>query len=82
MNFLDRCIAGLADPASIDDEIDRWHDGGGDDTSLHTYLGLTWEEWCLFVARTMPWATKKSHEVVDEIIKARAQAAKGDGDED
>lgn len=34
----------------IDDEIDTWHSlprGGG--TSLHLYLGMTWEEYSRFV---------------------------------
>lgn len=30
---------------NIDDLIDAWHDGAGEDQALHEYLGWTWEQY-------------------------------------
>lgn len=51
MSFMDDALAGkLQDPlADIDDYIDQWHDGGGFDQHLHTWLGLIWEEYAAWV---------------------------------
>ena len=51
--FIDAALRGqIADP---DEEIDRyiavWHDLPGDQPSLHDWLGMTWEEYSLFVER-------------------------------
>lgn len=48
--FIERCISGDAFLDEIDDYIDAWHD---DDTlenvELHEYLGMTWQEYSLWV---------------------------------
>ncbi len=80
MTFVERCIAGLAAPADIDNEIDRWHDGQAD-TPLHTYLGFTWDEWCLFLVASIHWASDVTHGIVDKIIQARTLAGEEGGDE-
>ncbi len=50
MTFLDDVHAGRIHPDRIDDYIDRWHDEPSPfGPKLHTYLGLTWEQyktWC------------------------------------
>jgi len=34
---------------NIDDCIDLWHCGAAGDQPLHEYLGMTWEEYALWV---------------------------------
>ena len=47
-NFITDCIEGDALLTEIDDYIDQWH--GGDTTiPLHTFLGMTQNEYELFV---------------------------------
>jgi len=49
--FMDRVLAGeVLDLREIDDEIARWHRGSSTAT-LHESLGLTWQEYQLFVER-------------------------------
>ena len=37
---------------ALDDEVDAWHDGrAGMGLSLHEHLGMTWEEYALYVER-------------------------------
>ena len=48
--FIDKCLSGDAFLDEIDDYIDAWHDEAtSDEIELHTYLGMTWEEYCLWV---------------------------------
>jgi len=48
--FIDKCLDGDALLDEIDDHIDAWHDEStSDEIELHTYLGMTWEEYSLWV---------------------------------
>ena len=53
----------LAD--KMDDEIDRWHTSAppGSPAPLHEFLGLTWQEYKVWVMQTMP---------LEAILRARA----------
>lgn len=44
--FVDRCLAGEAQPDDIDDWVTAWHNSapGSEDLSLYEYLGFTQEE--------------------------------------
>ncbi len=33
----------------LDDLIDEWHESPEDGTSLHEFLGMTWEEYAIWV---------------------------------
>ncbi len=49
MKFIDACVQGLINTDAVDDHIDSWHcDYLGDDTLIE-YLGMTEEEYGLFV---------------------------------
>jgi len=47
--FLDLCLIGEAELDAIDDFIENWHNSV-QVNQLHDYLGMTWEEYCLWVA--------------------------------
>lgn len=50
-SFIDKCISGDALLDEIDDYIDVWHDDSApEDIELHDYLGMTWQEYSLWVA--------------------------------
>ena len=50
--FVDLCLDGRATLDDIDDFVDRWHEAGDDEErELHEYLGLTWDEYALWVER-------------------------------
>lgn len=49
--FLERCLAGEAFLDEIDEYVDHWHDGGGFGTSLPQFLGMTFEEYALWVEK-------------------------------
>jgi hypothetical protein len=36
-------------PQSLDDLVDRWHEGDGEGVELHEYLGMSWDEYCKWV---------------------------------
>jgi hypothetical protein len=45
-SFIQLCIEGKAKPEQINDWIDKWHEPlVAIPLSLHTYLGMTWEEY-------------------------------------
>jgi hypothetical protein len=46
--FMDRLLAGEALLDEIDDYVAEWHDGPSSE-ELHAHLGLTWEEYALWV---------------------------------
>ena len=62
MNFIDMCLSGEILADEIDDFVDRWHDEQTEETELHEYLGMPWEEYSL-------WATKPS--LLSSILAAR-----------
>lgn len=47
--FISRAVRGEVMPDEIDDYIDYWHDMDNSE-ELHDFLGLTFEEYSLFVA--------------------------------
>ena len=49
MNFRQRFMYGLCDFDAIDDDVEDWHESTECDCELHEYLGLTNEEYSLFV---------------------------------
>lgn len=49
MNFRQRFMYGLCDFDAIDDDIADWHESTENECELHEYLGLTDEEYSLFV---------------------------------
>jgi len=49
-SFIERCISGDAFLDEIDDYVDIWHDDStSEDVELHEYLGMTWQEYSLWV---------------------------------
>lgn len=62
-NFIEAVLKGrVSDLDEIDDWVDAWHNGEGQNLELYQYLGMTHEEYCI-------WAPHPSKLV--EIIKAR-----------
>ncbi len=49
MNFRQRFMYGLCDFDAIDDDIADWHESTESECELHEHLGLTWEDYSLFV---------------------------------
>jgi hypothetical protein len=47
--FIDLALNGSVLADDIDDFIDNWHDNDSGET-LHDYLGLTWQEYSLWVS--------------------------------
>lgn len=50
-NFIDLCLAGHALADDIDQFVDRWHDGQGPGMELHDFLGMSFDEYSLWVER-------------------------------
>ena len=48
--FISACLAGNAFAEEIDDFVDAWHDGN-DSRDLNEYLGMTKEEYAVWVER-------------------------------
>ena len=62
-SFFELYCSGKALPEDIDDFIDLWHKGkAGEGLSLHEYLGMTWEEYSIWV---------QSADALPRILKAR-----------
>ncbi len=61
--FVDLCVMGQYHIEDIDDFIDEWHEGKGNE-DLHEFLGMSWEEYALWVSN--PY-------VLPDIIKARKE---------
>lgn len=49
--FVDLCLVGKIVQDEIDDFIDRWHEGEGQGHPLHDFLGMTKEEYNLWVEK-------------------------------
>jgi len=48
--FIQQCLGGKAKLEDINDWVDAWHDPNVIiPLSLHVYLGMTWEEYSLWV---------------------------------
>jgi hypothetical protein len=63
-SFIDKCICGDAFLDEIDDYIDSWHDDASENIELHEYLGMTVQEYSL-------WMTTPS--ILAFIVDARRQ---------
>jgi hypothetical protein len=73
----------------IDDFVEAWHQAGGFGQELHDYLGLTWNEYALWVERPSTLrAIIASHELdepLEELLERsdeHAVAARGLAPED
>jgi hypothetical protein len=49
--FIDLCLSGEVVMDEIDDLVDEWHQDGGSTESLHAFLGMTAEEYALWVEK-------------------------------
>lgn len=58
MNFKQRFMYGLCDFNAIDDDIEDWHESTECECELHEYLGLTWEDYSLFVANSAEFESR------------------------
>ncbi len=47
--FIEECLSGNASLEEIDDYISMWHEDENNELELHEYLGLTLEEYSLWV---------------------------------
>jgi hypothetical protein len=79
MDFVTACVKGRSYLQKIDDYIDMWHDGkAGADRELHDFLGMTPEEYALWVERpeVLPFiiiAHRSGKSVQDVILEAEHQ---------
>lgn len=48
MKFMEACISGDALLEEIEDYVDEWHEGDSEE-GLHEYLGMTEEEYAIWV---------------------------------
>ena len=65
--FVEKITKGLN--VDIDDEIEIWHESDSD-LELHEWLGLTWEEYCLF---------GKNPDALEKILEDRSTHLKESG---
>ncbi|MGW7141139.1 hypothetical protein [Streptomyces xanthophaeus] len=49
--FVEDALAGNVGLGDIDSYIDAWHDAEDDDLELHEFLGMTWDEYRLWVEK-------------------------------
>jgi len=49
LNYKDAVLGGLCNADDIEDYISEWHNGAGEGQALHEYLGLTEQEYALFL---------------------------------
>lgn len=48
--FIEKCLRGDESPEDIDDYVDQWHEGAFDQP-LHTFLGMTPQEYSAWLTR-------------------------------
>lgn len=78
-DFITACVKGRAHLRKIDDYIDAWHEGkAGIDQELHEFLGMTGEEYALWVERpeVLPFiviAHRSGKSVQDVVLEAEQQ---------
>ena len=60
-NFIGDWLAGDTKPGKIDEYIDKWHEGESE-LSLHTFLGMSWDEYAQWL---------KTPDALTTIIAAR-----------
>lgn len=85
--FIDLCLSGDAFLDEIDDYIDQWHEGEGEDLELHEFLGMSEEEYNLWLKcpkqlATIVSARERSISIEeamnDEVYELVARADKAD----
>ena len=87
--FVDAVLEGRALPQDIDDYIDTWHDTPGAPDSVSEFLGLTTDEYGLWVEHPeslrFVFAARKPRRSVAEIrdvATAAAAAARAENDDE
>ncbi|MGW5781126.1 hypothetical protein [Streptomyces sp. NPDC003863] len=78
--FVDDALAGVAGIDEIDSYIDAWHDADDTDLELHEFLGMTWDEYRLWVEKptTLRYilsAHRHGNTVSEELIKTKSNLA-------
>ena len=68
MTFMELCVQGKISADSIDDFVDRWHEGN-DDVPLNVYLGMSEMEYNFWVLNPC---------TLDGLIENRRRYAEGD----
>lgn len=74
--FVDRVLSGRARAKDIDDYVSAWHSADEDSIAavleLHEYLGLTWDEYCLWVEHPESLrfiiAARRAKQPVEEVL--------------
>lgn len=82
-SFVHAVLAGHAFPEDIDDWIDNWHDApepaDGRGVELHTFLGMTWPEYALWVEQpdSLRFIIAAHHQgrPVEELMVSRSDYA-------
>ena len=77
--FIDRAVAGEGgpdDPLDIDDYIEAWHRGEGEDVCIATFLGMSEREYRLWVE----WPNALAYIVERRREEARLRAERDDFD--
>lgn len=49
--FIEKCIAGEANLEEIDDYVEKWHNGDGRNMELYEYLGMTKQEYSVWMLK-------------------------------
>ncbi|EPM66642.1 hypothetical protein A584_24832 [Pseudomonas syringae pv. theae ICMP 3923] len=50
MSFVERCLEGSVQEEEIEQFVEDWHEGReGADMELHEYLGMSWDEYQIWV---------------------------------
>jgi hypothetical protein len=69
--FIERCLNGEADLSDIDKYIENWH-RTPDSISLHEYLGMSFEEYSIWVEKpsSLPYilSAKKFHTDLHSVL--------------
>lgn len=81
-NFMDRVLAGRAYARDIEDYVEYWHEAPEDSVAakqeLHEFLGLTWDEYKLWVEKPeslrFSIAAHRANQPVNEVIRQTALA--------
>ncbi|MFF5802023.1 hypothetical protein [Streptomyces sp. NPDC012746] len=78
--FVEDALAGDAGIDDIDSYVDAWHDAEDSDLELHEFLGMTWDEYRLWVEkpkslRYILSAHRNGHSVSEEVVKSQSELA-------
>lgn len=72
LKFMEACLEGDALLEDIDDYIDEWHESDSDE-ELHDYLGMTFEEYSVWVENDSMLKTifhaREAGKSINELIK-------------